>query len=344
MGAAKNEQSMDRRGFMKTSAAAAVAGSALLRSAPANARADDGLDHRNERPDIMRYRRLGRTNLMASRLVFGCGSALAGGRAVRLLEVAFEAGINVYDVGSNDYYRNSENHLAPFAKKHRGEIFVASKGYARSTVELKPGEGINTEFARTSAAYWSNLVDKSLKDLDVDFIDAYYTQGADNAELVKSEEFGNAFEKVKKAGKVMHIGVSTHNNIEAVLNSAMETGWYDLTMVAMTPAGWYDRKNNTLQDGSPPLKALRPVLDRVKASGMGLVGMKIGRHLSIKLDLAEFDKYYGGKLLNAKLSPFQRSYAFVLENGVDAVNADMQNLTHFEENLYAARTSHEYFA
>ena len=338
----KHNQSMDRRDFIKTSAAA-VAGSAMLRATPANA-ADDGLDHRNERPDIMRYRKLGRTNLMASRLVFGCGSALAGGRAVRLLEVAFEAGINVYDVGSNDYYRNSENHLAPFAKKHKGEIFIASKGYARSTVELKPGEGINTEFARTSAAYWSNLVDNSLKDLDTDMIDAYYTQGADNAELVKSDEMGNAFEKVKKAGKVKHIGVSTHNNMEAVLDSAMETGWYDLTMVAMTPAGWYDRKNNTLQVGSPPLRELRPVLERVKASGMGLVAMKIGRHLSVKQDLVEFDKYYDEKLLAAKLSPFQRSYAFVLENGVDAVNADMQNITHFEENLHAARTSHEYFA
>jgi len=34
----------------------------------------------------------------------------------------------------------------------------------------------------------------------------------------------------------------------------------------------------------------------------------------------------------------------VLENGLDVVNADMQNFKHFEENVVAARESHTYFA
>jgi len=34
---------------------------------------------------------------------------------------------------------------------------------------------------------------------------------------------------------------------------------------------------------------------------------------------------------------FQRSYAYCLANGMDTVNADMQNFAHFEENLIAAR-------
>ncbi len=74
---------MNRRAFIKTTAAAtataAVAPSARAQDAPA-----DGLIHRNERSG-MPYRKLGRTNFMCSHLVFGGGAALMGGKAVRLL-------------------------------------------------------------------------------------------------------------------------------------------------------------------------------------------------------------------------------------------------------------------
>ena len=86
--------SIDRRAFMKTTAAA-VAGPTVLAGGEGAARVgDDGLDHRNERRDSMQYRQLGKTKFMASRLAFGCGAALAGGKAVHLLDHAFEAGIN----------------------------------------------------------------------------------------------------------------------------------------------------------------------------------------------------------------------------------------------------------
>ena len=57
-----------------------------------------------------------------------------------------------------------------------------------------------------------------------------------------------------------------------------------------------------------------------------------------------FDGFYDEKLLTAELSAFQRSYAYVLEHGLDAVNADMQSHPHLKENFIAAATSHRYFA
>ena len=69
---------MNRRAFIKTTAAAtataAVAPSARAQDAPA-----DGLIHRNERSG-MPYRKLGRTNFMCSHLVFGGGAASWAGR------------------------------------------------------------------------------------------------------------------------------------------------------------------------------------------------------------------------------------------------------------------------
>jgi hypothetical protein len=86
---------------------------------------------------------------------------------------------------------------------------------------------------------------------------------------------------------------------------------------------------------------LRPFLDRVRASGIGLIGMKAGRYLAGRKFLGwgkpdAFDEHYSEGFLASGLSPFQRSYAFVLAHGLDAVNADMQSLAHLEENVAAA--------
>jgi len=344
----KAHGSMDRGEFIKLSAAVMCA-PALLAAAgtetkePAKA---DQVVHRSERPS-MTYRKLGRTNIMSSRLVFGCGAALAGGKAMRVLDRAFEAGINQYDVGSNIYYKGSERSLAPFLKAHRDEIWVVSK--APVNVKAKPGEPITVEQAKEAAAGWTQLMDASLADLDTNHVAAYYLMGVSNPAVVLCEEVYKAFQKAKTDGKIDYFGLSTHKNAQAVIEAAIETGWYDIAMIGVTPGGWYDWDKKDLAEGTPPLTELQALLTKARAAGIGLVGMKAARHLAPKQtalgrgDTAAFDKYYDDKFKASPLTPFQRSYAYVLEHGLDVVNADMQNFAHLEENILAAATSQTYF-
>jgi len=341
--------SLDRRGFIKLSAAAMAAPALLAAAEPekkGTAKADEAM-HRNERPS-MTYRKLGRTNIMSSRLVFGCGAALAGGKAVRVLDRAFEAGINHYDVGSNVVYKGSESALAPFLKAHRDEIWVISKAPLRLVVH--PGEQIAAEQAKEAADGWAALLDGSLKDLDTAHVAAYYLMGVSDPAVIRCEELYKAFQKAKADGKVDYFGLSTHKNAQAVIEAAIETGWYDIAMIGITPGGWYDWDKKDLAEGTPPLTELQSLLAKARAAGIGLVGMKSARHLASKLtalgrgDPTAFDKFYDEKLKSASLSPFQRAYAYVLEHGLDVVNADMQNLAHLEENIVAAATSQTYFS
>jgi len=134
-----------------------------------------------------------------------------------------------------------------------------------------------------------------------------------------------------------------------VLDAAMETGWYDLAQIAVTPAGWYDWSDKSILPGSPPMTGLRPFFERVRASGIGLVGMKAGRYLAGRKFLGwgkpdAFDRYYDERFMASGLSAFQRSYAYVLAHGLDAVNADMQSFAHLEENVAAASASGRHFA
>lgn len=120
----KNRDSFDRREFIKIVATAAFSGPILMTAAcsQTNEAIRTTESAHPDEPPAMTYRKLGRTGFLSSRLVFGCGAALMGGRSVRLLQRAFEAGINHYDVGSDIYYKGSERGLAPFLKEHRGRL------------------------------------------------------------------------------------------------------------------------------------------------------------------------------------------------------------------------------
>ncbi len=340
-------EGLARRDFLKASAIATTAALATGRASAAE-KPSDGLDYRNHRPDVMQYRQLGRTKLMCSRLVFGGGAALSGGRAVRLLDRAFEAGVNHFDLGSNSYYKQAENAFADFYKAHKGEIWVTSKAPVRP-IQLKPGESVTVEQAQAAAKQWSGLLDQSLIDMKADYVDAYYIMMVDQPSLVKSEEMKKAFDAAKAAGKVGHFGISTHLRAGECLEAAIDAGFYDVAMIALSPAGWYSPITARIVKNSPTLKDVQPLLARAREAGIGLVGMKAGRFLSApgtegKGNAAAFDSHYGPKLMDASLSSFQRAYAYVLENGLDVVNADMQNFAHLEENLVAANTSRTYFA
>jgi hypothetical protein len=341
---------VSRRRFIQVLAMLTVGGRTLWSSGDARAAllaAKDAGDGPAAWP-AMTYRKLGRTNFEASRLVMGCGASLMFRRKDDLLDSAREAGINVFDVGYRGYYRFAERNLAPFLKRARDDIFLISK--APADIDAEPDELVTVEQAKKAAEIWSERLDKSLQDLETDRVDAYYLMAAHNPSLIESEEIYRAFEAARQAGKVGHLGVSTHRNAERVLLAAAGTGWYDLAMIGITPAGWYDWESKAVLEGSKPMKDLRPVLEEAKASGIALVGMKAARHLSglpvlgwwKKLDA--FDEYYDENLSTAPLPPFQRSYAYVLGHGLDVVNADIQNGTQLQENVAATARSPSLFA
>lgn len=339
--------STSRRRFIRYGAMATVAAHSLLRSgnlraAWSDARESDALA--SPWPE-MTYRTLGRTGFRASRLIFGCGATLSRRPRDELLDTALEAGVNVFDVGYKHYYGAAERNLAPFLKRHREDVYLISKAIVPG--DFGPHDAVTVGEARTAAEGWSRLLDESLEELQVDHVDAYYLMASNNPHIVASDEIHRAFERARSAGKVSHLGLSSHQNAEQVLEAAIASEGFDLAMIAITPGGWYDWETRDVLPESPPMTALQPLLQRAREAGIGLIGMKAGRFLAGRRFLGwgnprAFDEYYDETLLTAPFSEFQRSYAYVLEHGLDAVNADMQSLLHLKENFTAAAQSTRY--
>lgn len=344
----ENILSSTRRKFVQYGTLLGVGAHTLLKTRDVRAAAFEGREAAGlgEPWPEMQYRTLGRTGHNSSRLVFGCGATLSRERHDDLLDAAFDAGVNTFDVGFKHYYSDAEKNLAPFLKKRRDDIFLISKAYV--PVDIEWDEEISVAQARDAAKGWAYSLDESLDEMGIDHVDAYYYMASNNVSVITNEEIYRAFEDAKAAGKVDHLGLSTHQNAANVLQAATKTGWFSLAMIAITPGGWYDWEDKSILEGTPTMQNLRPILDEAREAGIGLVGMKAGRFLAGRAWLGwgnpdAFDEYYDEKLLKAKLSEFQRSYAFVLEHGLDVVNADMQTMMHLKENFIAASTSADYF-
>ena len=332
-----------RRTFLKQLMFVGVGGSALLRTGKLSAAIDAAENAEAAKFPNMTYRMLGKTGFNASRLVYGCGAALSRSRADQVLNIAFDHGVNVYDVGTSSYYRSAQANLADFAGAHRDDIFLITKDF----VDARAGDKPNLDESKAMASDWEQKLDGCLKDLKQEHVDAYYIMAANNPLIVNNDEIFNAFNRAKSAGKVSHLGFSSHENASACLDAAIESDQYSLAMLGITPGGWYDWEAKTLLEGTPSLKSLKPKFDSARESGIGLVAMKVGRMLAPSFwggrgKQNAFDGHYDEKLLKANLSSFQRSYAYVLENGFDVVNADIQNFHILAENFTAAATSSNY--
>ncbi len=332
-----------RRKFLRNSILVGLGAPALLKARPLYAQTESIDLARVKEWPTMKYTTLGRTNFKASRLVYGCGAALSRRKNDSLLKVAFDAGINVYDVGTSRYYGSAERNLADFVKEHRDDIFLISKSFLNASENEEPSVKRATELAQQ----WRKDMEQSLSQLKQEHVDAYYTMDAKNPLIVKNEEIYREFERAKQDGKVSYFGLSTHNNAAEVLAAAAETDWYHLAMVAITPAGWYDWNRKAVLPDSPPMVDLKPAFEDAKKADIALVGMKVARHLAPRMFGGKnaknlYESHYSEKLKNSEFSVFQKSYAYVLEHGMDVVNSDIQNFDILEENFLAAATSHEY--
>ena len=138
----------------------------------------------------------GATGHLSSRLIFGA-AALGGCRqeiAERILSEVTAAGINHIDTAAG--YGESEVRLAPWLKRHRGEVYLATK------TGIREGSGARAQ------------LDSSLTRLGVESVDLIQLHN-----LVEPDEWEQAFAPdgavgaliaARDEGLVRHIGVTGH--------------------------------------------------------------------------------------------------------------------------------------
>ncbi|MEX8546581.1 MAG: aldo/keto reductase [Mucilaginibacter sp.] len=149
----------------------------------------------------MEYDKLGKSDLLVSKIGFGCMS-LRGSLDDHktLLNKALELGINYFDTA--DLYEDGENEskIGTLLKPNRKDIVLATK-----VGNQKQADGSTTWNA--SKAYIVQAADKSLKRLQTDWIDLYQLHGGTIEDNI--DETIEAFELLKQQGKIRYYGISS---------------------------------------------------------------------------------------------------------------------------------------
>ncbi|WP_419996197.1 aldo/keto reductase [Streptomyces boninensis] len=177
----------------------------------------------------MEYRQLGRSGLKVPALSFGTGTF--GGRgplfgawgttdvdeARRMVDVALDAGITMFDTA--DVYSDgaSEEVLGAAIKGRRDEVLISTKA------GLPMGEGPGD--AGTSRTRLIKSVEDALRRLDTDRIDLFQLHAYDAS--TPAEEVLSTLDQLVRAGKIRYPGVSNYPGWQLMksLSAADTHGW-----------------------------------------------------------------------------------------------------------------------
>ncbi|MBW6423469.1 aldo/keto reductase [Rhizobium sp. XQZ8] len=160
----------------------------------------------------MELRKLGRTGLSISPVVFGCnvfGWTADEKTSFELLDRLFDAGFNTLDT-ADSYNRWVPGHVGGESEAIIGK-WLKQSGYSRdkAIIVTKVGSDMGQGKKDLSAKWILEEVENSLRRLQSDYIDLYLAHWPD--ETVTHEETLGAFAKLKEQGKVRSIGCSNYD-------------------------------------------------------------------------------------------------------------------------------------
>ena len=208
---------LDRRGFLKASAAGLAGVGTALAAGPAAAA---GQTTPAAETKVKSYRPLGRTGFKASNIGIGTSQTFP----TEVLKAALEAGVNYFDT-SEGYGRGQ-------AERSIGE---AIKGRDRKSLFITTR--LRFDGLADTAAVTARL-DQSLERLQTDYVDCLM-MGPPTAASVKNEVYHQAIAELKKQGKVRFSGAGTHGArqpgqgepMDQILLAAVEDGRFDVLLL-----------------------------------------------------------------------------------------------------------------
>lgn len=151
----------------------------------------------------MRYRPLGNSNIQLSEIGFGCMSLSSNSEKdnISLLHQAIDLGINYLDTADLYDKGMSEIAVGKAIKDMRNKIVLATKG---GNQWRNDGSGWDWN---PNKDYILGAAEKSLRRLQTDYIDLYQLHGGTIDDPI--DDTIEAFEILKKQGKILHYGISS---------------------------------------------------------------------------------------------------------------------------------------
>ncbi|MFK7915820.1 MAG: aldo/keto reductase [Pseudomonadales bacterium] len=253
---------------------------------------------------VQAYRPLGKTGLMVSDVSIGSTRLHQNAEPEKFLNAMLDRGVNYIDA-SPDYAPQSEVIIkAGLAGRDRSKLVIASK-FCTGEGHVRQGSDV---------ADYINAIEGCLTRMGTDYIDVAHIHSCDSTDRLMDDNVHEAFDRLKQQGKVRFMGVSTHTpNLETVANTAIDSGRFDVMMLAYHHGAWPNQVN---------------IIERAAQAGMGIVAMKTlkgAKHKGLAEFRPESDTYA------------QAAFKWVLSNpNVANLVVSVYENQHMDEYLFAS--------
>ncbi len=246
----KFENSINRRKFLVSSvlgASGMVAGATGLKS---HGRV---LKSSNVESANVVYRTLGKTGIKLPVISMGVMRA----DNPNLVKAALAKGIVHLDTANGYQQGRNEEMLGKLLVDYPRESYIIA-------TKVKPGggdrkTGLYTE--KTTEEDFLKKFDESMERLGIDYVDILYHHAQSKREAALFGPVLSAMKKIKASGRAKHLGISTHKNEPEIIQAAIDSGVYEVVLVAY----------NFKQDHLPEMNK---AIDDAAKAGLGIVGMK----------------------------------------------------------------------
>jgi uncharacterized protein len=246
----KTKTTMDRRSFL-SKGLAGIAGALALPDFRFVGTDSKGSEEGKKRKLL--FRTLGKTGLRVPIISLGTLEATSES----LVRSALDAGI--IHVATAPNYQNGrvEKFVGRIIKNYkRDDVIVATDGNPRP---FDPRSGLFSK--DTDIAGFEEDFGRSLKRLDVEYVDIFYLSSCARKESVMFEPLMRSMEKFKQAGKARFLGISSHSFVPEAVRAAADSGFYDVVMLAY---------NFQIKD----IEERNEAVAYAAGKGMGIVAMK----------------------------------------------------------------------
>lgn len=303
---------MNRREFITTSALGVIGAQLILTGCGTTEEKGTTAPEKIIKGGV-HYRRLGRTGLMVSEISLG-GSPTPTESVFRK---AVEMGVNYIDTSSIYSFGNSERSIAKIIKGRRDTFYVGTK--------FHPGRNATSFFRRKSKAALIEEVEGSLSRLQTDYVDILLVHGATDPAVLASSEVLEAFDQLKRDGKIRFTGVSCHKDPVRVLTPAINSGTYDMITVGYNAYSGTGFEKDKVYDDYLAGSGIAKVISLAREKDVGVVAMK---------SMAGGDRQNLTGILTKGVSLPQAKLKWVLRNeNVGTVISEMTTFEVLEENL-----------
>ncbi len=231
------QKSLDRRNFLKLSAAGAAGG---LFTASGSLNAASAITPSIKAKNNIIYRTLGKTGIRVPLVNLG----FVRSDNPRIVNLALDMGMTLIDTahGYNNG-RNEEMLGEVLENRDRDSYYLATR--LRGDTEEQIMEAFNT----------------SLRRLKLDYVDILGLHGSGSREHTLDKTRLKTFAKIKEQGKARFLSVSTHSNEPEVIKAVADSGVYDVVFTS------YNFRMEQFNE-------LKEAIYYAASAGTGIVAMK----------------------------------------------------------------------